>query len=432
MGQRTARKVVLTLVIAATMLSVLLFVSLDEETRALNVIKMLAKTGSLAGVVLLFWQFLLGFRGAVARIIPDYIWVITLHKGLGRFAPFLILLHPVFITVYYLRRFDSNVLLLEGEGAFGAWVFVGMVAMVVIIMVVMTSGRVRGLLSRRLWYSLHLSSYLVLPLAFAHSYPIGMTVRQTGLMSVWISLTVLMVALYVYRVLARMEVFSSAYVVTGTRQEAVDITEISMRPLKRGIEPGYSQFAFLRRGLAGTARPFTISSFKPETGELAVTVKAAGVTTTALQSVRTGERMYVDGPYGIFGREALDSGRPIVMIAGGIGITAFKRMAEALERQGEREAVLFYGSKTQDAIAYREDFDRLRHVKVVYVLSDEPDYQGEKGLITLDLIRKYVDSELDTCEFLLCGPAAMIKKLEAALYGAGVTGRRIHHELFGY
>lgn len=61
------RKAGILCLLVATSAMPAFFVRLDEPTGALNAWKLLAKIGSLCGTMLLFWQFLLSYRQAVAR-----------------------------------------------------------------------------------------------------------------------------------------------------------------------------------------------------------------------------------------------------------------------------------------------------------------------------------------------------------------------------
>lgn len=141
----------------------------------------------------------------------------------------------------------------------------------------------------------------------------------------------------------------------------------------------------------------------------------------------------MDGPYGVFGREAFQTDRVIVMLAGGIGVTPFRRMAAEFEKCSGREAYLFYGNPDVDDIAHREELENADQVDVTHVLNDAPRHREfEKGFITADLIRKHLAERLVECEFFLCGPPAMVTKLEAALRQKQVPPSQIHHELFSF
>ncbi len=122
----------------------------------------------------------------------------------------------------------------------------------------------------------------------------------------------------------------------------------------------------------------------------------------------------------------------LVMIAGGIGITPFYRIAERLVRESDRERSLFFGNKDRHEIVYQDVFESLGRVRVVHVLSDEEDDRGETGYITPDLLTRHLGRDLREHEFLICGPPEMTIKLESGLGAGGIPSRQIHHELFRY
>ena len=336
-----AQKTGLLALIAITAASPLLFVPLDEPLLRLSLWKILAKTGSLVGTVLLVWQLLLGFRGFLSRVLPDLIWNVELH-----------------------------------------------------------------------------------------SYPIGATVRNTGLRYVWIALMVLVALIYLYRLAGTFGLLSKRYRVTRRALVGDEVTEVWLQPVEGRIVPTNGQFVYFRRGLLKGSHPYTVTEHDPTEGSLALTIKALGIDSRATQDIPIGEETLLDGPSGVFGLGALETGRPLVLIAGGIGITSFKLLVECVEARADLEAVLFFGNQRQKDIVYADYFESLKSVKVVHVLSDEPEYPGETGLVTMDLMRKYLKRDVREYEFLLCGPPPMIKILETDLDTAGVPPEQVHHELF--
>lgn len=432
--QSQRRKAVLLAVIAVTSAVPLFFIRLNEPSVALALFKLLAKIGSLCGMVLMFWQFVLGCRQAAARwVTPDYLWVIRMHRRIGIGAVCLIALHPVFIVPYYQLHPDYPSLFEAWPASLVLFVPLGILAFVLLLAIALSSTALRSRLSRRVWYGLHMTSYAVFPLALIHGLPIGMTLRETALGQLWVGLCVLTGFFFVYRALCRFGLLDARYEVVQVAPEGTDTVDIAMRPLRRPIDPGSAQFAFFRRRLLEPARPFTVSKYDAESGALSITVKAMGRISSKLQTVQPGRRIWVDGPYGVFGREAFETDRPIVMLAGGIGVTPFRRMIDELDALPDREAYLFYGNPKEQDIAHREEIEDAGHVDVVHVLSGTPQHEEmETGRITIDLIRSYLDERLVDCEYFLCGPPPMVKTLEADLLECGVPGKQIHHELFSY
>jgi predicted ferric reductase len=428
MNDLDAAKRALLATIAFTAASPLLFVPLDELMARLSVWKILAKTGSLAGTVLLVWQLLLGFRGLISKWLPDLIWNVELHKKLGLYGLLLIILHPVFITVYYLDKSGINVF--HPATKTFPWVLPGIVAAAILLLIGLTSLPFREKLSFRVWLRWHLTSYLVLPLVFIHSYPIGTTLRGTRLGSIWIFLMAVVAAIYLYRFAGALGLLSHRYRVIRRVPVADEVTEVWLQPMKTHIEPMDGQFVYFRRGLSTASHPYTVTEYDPKDGTLALTIKVLGQDSRATQDIPIGEETLLDGPYGVFGRDALKSRRPLVLIAGGIGITSFKLLMEHVEAQPNREAILFFGNERRKDIVYADFFESVKNVQVVHVLNEEPGYPGETGFITLDLMRKYLKHDLREYEYLLCGPPPMIKTLEEDLHAADVPDEQVHHELF--
>ncbi len=428
------RKIMLVCLIAATSAAPAFFIRLNEPSVQLNAWKLLAKIGSLCGTMLIFWQFLLGYRQAAARwATPDYLWLIRLHRWIGISVGLLILLHPVFLTPYYLEK--KGILLFSTGLPEPLHILVplGIAALAVLLYLVVSSVYLRSGMRQDTWYLTHLSSYLLLPMAFVHGYPIGVTLGGTGLRYVWQGLFVAAGLFYIWRIPARLGVFSAVYQVVSARQAADRVTDITMRPLRRRLRPAAAQFAFFRRCRTCPSRPFTISRHDPASGEICITVKAIGRVTGRLQKVEPGDRLLVDGPYGVFGREALTTRRPVVMLAGGIGVTPFRRIIDELERMPEREAYLFWGNRFEKDIALREEIEGAGHIEVVHVLSGVETHQElETGHIDIKLLQRKLEGNLSRCEFFICGPPPMIRKLEADLLAAGVPERQIHYELFSY
>lgn len=432
MARIRRRKAILLAAVLVSILVPLAFVRYEEPTRGLAVVKALAKIGSLVGTVLLVWQPVLGFRGVNRLFHEDHLWLVGVHEKAGAAGILLILLHPVFITVYYLWRLGRNPLLLDLSEPFSWFVLLGMTALALLGFVFVTSVLVRKRLGYGRWFATHLATYAVLPLVFVHSLPIGMTLRETPLWIVWAALAAVAAAVYVARLAHLAGWRSWPYEATRSRTLAEDVTELVLRPLEKHMRPEIGQFVYVRRGVAASMRPYSVAGYEEDTGLLTLVVKASGPASGRLQSTRAGRQMLLDGPYGVFSRQALERDRPIVMVAGGIGITALTRLARRLEERADRPAYLFYGNTHARMIVYRDELDALRHVRVVHVISDEPDYPGELGYVTADLLRRHVREPLPECDLLLCGPPVMIEKLEGQLHAAGVAKDQVHHELFGF
>ena len=156
-------------------------------------------------------------------------------------------------------------------------------------------------------------------------------------------------------------------------------------------------------------------------------------------TVQEGEILDVRAPAGKF---VLDSsqGSPVVLIAGGIGITPLWSMLnEIVEAQPGREAWFFYGVRHSGEHLYRETMERMKsdcdnvRFRICYSSSGEGDTKGEdydhQGRITIDYLKQELPS--NKFVFFICGPRHMMDDLTAGLARWGVPDSAINTEAFG-
>ena len=131
-----------------------------------------------------------------------------------------------------------------------------------------------------------------------------------------------------------------------------------------------------------------------------------------------------------------DAKRPLLLVAGGIGITPFISQLSHLEETGsQRDVVLVYSSSRADEIAYVEKLERGEH-RVLLVAPEAPailpatwTYVGA-GPLTGDMLLAAVPDAKDRDAFV-SGPPALVTALRGALRRAGV--KRVKSDYFsGY
>ncbi|MHB8584613.1 MAG: ferredoxin--NADP reductase [Thermoplasmatota archaeon] len=157
----------------------------------------------------------------------------------------------------------------------------------------------------------------------------------------------------------------------------------------------------------------------------------------AFAALGHGEEVEIDGAYGHF---VLDETRDAVFVAGGIGITPVKGMAEHLaDTRSSKRAVLVYSNRSQEEIAYREELSRLEkenpQFHVIHTLTREPagsTWSGRRGRIDAQLVQEAA-AGLSDPTYYLCGKGEMVMSAGQALVAAGVPRDRIVFEVFrGY
>ena len=154
--------------------------------------------------------------------------------------------------------------------------------------------------------------------------------------------------------------------------------------------------------------------------------------------VQEGEVLAARAPGGHF---FLHSGKaPVVLIAGGIGITPiFSMLDTMLAQNSTREIYVFYGVRNGADHAFKEHLqDQARahpnvHLHVCYSRPRPEDVLGtdyqHNGHVDIKLLRMTLPLALH--QFYVCGPRGMMEALVPALRDWGVAEHNIHFEAFG-
>jgi glycine betaine catabolism B len=157
----------------------------------------------------------------------------------------------------------------------------------------------------------------------------------------------------------------------------------------------------------------------------------------AFAALRPGDEAEVDGAYGHF---LLDERSPAVLVAGGIGITPLKGMAEyAADRELPVEVRLVYSNRSEEEIAYRAELDRLTQqnprFRVLHTLTRTAagsSWTGRRGRIDAGLLAEAAQG-LDDPVYYVCGAPGMVQDAFRTLQRIGIGTHRIRFEVFrGY
>ena len=157
-----------------------------------------------------------------------------------------------------------------------------------------------------------------------------------------------------------------------------------------------------------------------------------------LKDLPIGTEILLDGPYGDFTLHKTET-TPAVFIIGGIGITPVRSMiAQATHDETAHHITLLHASRTPAELPLKEDFERLAGVnpnfRYVSFASDSAphDWQGERGRVDAEAVRKYVP-ELHRPFYYLSGPEGMVKAMRQLLLDLQVNEDNIRTEEFpGY
>jgi ferredoxin-NADP reductase len=174
------------------------------------------------------------------------------------------------------------------------------------------------------------------------------------------------------------------------------------------------------RGVLGFATRMRDSAFKRSLRELPV-----------------GTEVEVEEPKGRFVLPE-DSARPLVFVAGGIGITVFRSMLRYIREEGlPYRVTLIYSNRDRDSSAFLDELqaleDELPHFRVIVTMTQDAAWDGETRKIDAQFFRDYLGENLNEFTFMVAGPPGMTEGVQRALAEAGVEEENVIAERFsGY
>ncbi|WP_111748452.1 NO-inducible flavohemoprotein [Salinisphaera orenii] len=158
--------------------------------------------------------------------------------------------------------------------------------------------------------------------------------------------------------------------------------------------------------------------------------------------LQPGDHVALTPPCGEFTLDLpADETKPVVFIAGGVGVTPLMSMLHAtLERASARQPVVFIQGALNGAVqafgdslsALARQYDNLvTHVRYSDPTSADAGQSNHdsEGLIDANLIADAVGDREATYHF--CGPAPMLRHVHGLLKNRGVADADMHYEFFG-
>ncbi len=239
-----------------------------------------------------------------------------------------------------------------------------------------------------------------------------------------------------------------AFVVTKKEAESSLITSFYLKPAD-GTEvpsfragqyvavsvqmPNESHLHTRNYSLSGCSTQKTLRiSVKKEVGN------PQGIVSTYLhEQIGVGDTLLLGIPAGEFVLQATQ--KPIVLIAGGVGITPLMSMFMELFHQSDNEVLFIQCAKNSSVHAFKEMSQKLAAQKPslqVISMYDDPlsadvadGIQQFSGLLTLDILKEKLSS-LDA-DYYFCGPAGFMKSVQQLLLSADIPSEQLHYEFFG-
>ena len=249
----------------------------------------------------------------------------------------------------------------------------------------------------------------------------------------WIALAVGAVLLIAYaRASVILRSLTRRFYVAGAYWEADDIGSLHVSgPGMKRLRASSGQFFMIRalsRGMWWQAHPYSLSSAPTDQG-LRFTIKQLGEDSARMLRLPHGTRLLLEGPYGRFTVDQAE-GRPVVLIAGGVGIAPIRALLE--DCHPSQTPVVIVRVSKESHVAHRDELRRLveaRNGRLV-VMAGPRAWFASKDPFQAEALRRVIP-DIRSRDVFLCGPNALESAVISGMRKAGVPTARIHVESFG-
>jgi ferredoxin-NADP reductase len=187
----------------------------------------------------------------------------------------------------------------------------------------------------------------------------------------------------------------------------------------------------------GPRRHITVVTSPTERGILGLATRLRDTAfKKSLQELPVGTEVEVEPPKGKFALPE-DASRPLVFIAGGIGITVFRSMLRYIADESlPYRVTLLYSNRNREETAFldelRELEAQLSGFQLVLTMTDDPEWEGESRRIDARFFRDHVGALLGEATFM-AAPPQMVEAMKDELADAGVPEDRVVAQNFtGY
>lgn len=326
--------------------------------------------------------------------------------------------------------FVDTVLDLTGREPYMALTFIG--AVIIGVVVVSSLKEVRNRLSYETWYFLHLTAYVGVVISYSHQITLGSMLSGDKLLRwMWGILSAYVLLLVILgRWTGLISAARNPLVVTNLTHETDDTVAVTLagRNIERYQGEG-GQFVVLRilkRGLWWKANPYSLSA-APTLDGMRITIKDRGDASAAIFGLKKGDKVAVEGPYGIATPSIFEGHRPL-FIAGGVGVTPVRAMLESLP-MNSRPLVLLRARTADDIPHFKEicSLTEERRGDVRLVLGRTAQLKGRDPFAP-KVLHSLVPN-LHNCVAFVCGPTSLTFAARKGLQDAGVPKSQVHLEL---
>ncbi len=399
--------------------------------------KMYLRIGKVMGVaaaVLVFLQAFLVSRLKILDRIFSLNRIYRFHRINGITITSLVLLHPILVIA------SESFTIFPFEKRY--WPeFLGVCTSVFIVVLMATANwRLFFGIAYDKWLRFHrLGTLMAIALITIHILFVSETFKSglpRGLVFVAIGVNLLLIVRLWHR---RSFPGKRKWVVCSVKQVGKDAYSVEVKPNEGQIldyVPG--QFAFITPMSGNVPReehPFTLSSTPSRPNTLQFIIRSLGDWTSKIYRLNSGEPVSLDGPYGLFSHVALPQNDPIIMIAGGIGITPMLSMLRyEADANDQRQILLIWSNKTREHIVLPEEFTdlerRLQGFQMIHVITRNTVGGDKNTRLDQVTLERLLTGCSRKARIFICGPPGMMKEVSHSVKKIGFLPTRVYKEEF--
>lgn len=223
--------------------------------------------------------------------------------------------------------------------------------------------------------------------------------------------------------------------ITEIKKLSENVTGLTIRlPETRSFAYLPGQFAYLSIGTGHLAEPhpFTIASSPTNEISLQFMIKDCGDWTEKLCSLSIGERVKIDGPYGLFSHLARTRSRDILFIGGGIGITPLLSMLRFMVDNPVKEQVtLIWCLSRSDDMFLGDELEKLEKAipnLTVHLVFTRAKHGSRR--LDMDKLASLTNGCGRDTNIFLCGPGPMMVRAIEDCMALGFVRKNIYYEHF--
>lgn len=288
-------------------------------------------------------------------------------------------------------------------------------------------------ISYQAWQYIHVLTYLLFLSSLYHAFFWGSDSDKLFFISSYIFLLVVIIVGAIYRVIYKIkEKRRGPASVVSIKWESDDIFTLVLKTNKKmNFKAG--QFCFLRldKPRLYARHPFSISG-DPKEENLSFAIKNTGRFTSAVSKLKAGDKINLDGPFGIF--TAKRKLQDVVFIAGGIGIAPFRSLIKDFSNQNRlgKNVLIYCAKKEKDLIFHQEIIDLPNiDLKTICILSEEKNNINNyfHGYLSKEILVEAI-KDLKNPYFYICGPEPLKDSAMQIIKSLGVSRNKIIFESF--